>query len=66
MKVDITASKIEELEKDINLYKDLNCRLLKENTDLKIENARLKVKAELVDCFSEKEGNRYANRSKRD
>lgn len=60
------VQQIKELEREIDLYKDLNRRLLKENTDLKIENAKLMAKAELVDCFSEKEGNRYANRSKRD
>lgn len=60
------VQQIKELVREIGLYKDLNRRLLRENMDLKIENAQLRAKAELVDCFSEKEGNRYANRSKRD
>lgn len=65
MKVDITASKIKELEKDIDLYKDLNRRLLRENTDLKIENAQLKAQAEHGNCSGEKEGKWHAYRSRR-
>ena len=61
-----SEQQIKELVREIGLYKDLTRRLLRENTDLKIENAKLREKAELVDCFSKKEGNRYANRSKRD
>ena len=52
------GQQIKELEREIDLYKDLNRRLLRENTDLKIENAKLRAKAELVDCFSKQKGDK--------
>jgi len=43
--------RIEDLRKELNEYKQTNRRLLLENTDLKIENERLRKQTELYGCF---------------
>ena len=53
-----SEQQIKELVREIGLYKDLTRRLLRENTDLKIENAQLRAKAELVDSFSKQKGDK--------
>jgi len=54
-KAENLAGRIEDLRKELNEYKQTNRRLLLENTDLKIENERLRKQTELYGCFGKTE-----------
>ena len=50
------TQQIEELLTSLNEFKRINRKLLEENTDLKVENSKLKAKLEMYQAFDETEG----------
>ena len=47
----LSGRMIESLQEELKEYKNVNRRLLIQNTDLKIENERLRKQTELYGCF---------------
>ena len=47
--------------KELHWFKVKNRELLRQNTDLTIENAKLKIRLEMLEAFNEREGTEHDN-----